>query len=200
MSNNFYSFEGKIDSSIFCWLKIVCGDKLIANLPSMMDERFKIYVEQLRDGHIEKLAETFEPAILEVQDADLFFADPVEMHGDAYLADDMLVMHVAASTYANIPCRICNEPVKVKVGFEGFYHAVPLDEVKGGIYNYHPVLRETLLLEVPPLAECHQGKCPQRKTLQKYLKKESAPGEKEVEDGYQPFADLDLDFEQKKKQ
>ncbi len=164
-----------------------------------MDERFKIYVEQLRDGHVEKLAETFEPAILEVQDADLSFTEPVEVRGEAYLADDMLVMHVDAHTYGNIPCRICNESVKVKVEFEGFYHAVPLDEVKGGIYNYHTVLRETLLLEVPPLAECHQGKCPQRKTMQKYFKKENAAGEKEVEDGYRPFADLDLDFEQKNK-
>jgi hypothetical protein len=58
-------------------------------------------------------------------------------------------------------------------------------------------LREIVLLEVPLLAECRQGKCPQRKTMEKYLSK-NGPGADESE-GYRPFADFDFGSMDKKK-
>jgi len=162
----------------------------------MKDERFRVFVEQLRDGHIEKLREAFEPLFLDVHEKDLTFADPVHIQGEAYLADEMLVLHMDIDTYATIPCLICNEPVKVEIAIKGFYHAIPIDEIKGSVFNFQELLRETILLETPNLAECNQGKCPQRKTVQKYLKNDADGSKKSNEEGYRPFADLD--FDQKK--
>lgn len=159
-----------------------------------MDERFKIYVDQLHEGYVETLSESFSPEFLDVHEKDLKFVDPVDVQGEAYLADDMLVLHIDIHTIGMIPCAICNEPVKVEVTIPGSYHAIPLDEIKGGIYNFQEILRETILLEVPILAECNQGKCPQRSAFQKYLKEERISKSKNGdEDGYHPFADLDID-------
>jgi len=165
----------------------------------MTNDRYKIFVEQLRDGHSEALDESFAPEFLDVNERDLKFTDPVAIQGEAYLADDTLVLHVDLKTYATIPCSICNEPVKTPVEIQGFYHAVPIDDIKGGIYNFQEILRETILLETPALSECNQGKCPQRKALEQYLKKESSEGKGgQAEEGYRPFADFDFDEKKKK--
>lgn len=159
----------------------------------MTDDRFKIFVEQLRDGSTEEINETFTPDFLEINERDLSFTHPVNVQGQVYLADDMLVFHLDVDTIATIPCAICNNPADVEIKIEGLYHAVPLDEIKGAVYDFREILRETILLEVPILAECGQGKCPQRKSLEKYFKKESAPGSEADEEGYKPFAGLDFD-------
>lgn len=157
----------------------------------MTDESFRIYVEQLRDGQIETLAEIFSPEFLNVKEKDLAFIDPVNISGEAYLADDMLVLHLNVDTLATMPCRICNETFKHEIRIKDFYHAESVDEIKGRVFDFHNVLREAIILETPPLAECHQGKCPKRKTLQKFFKPEGvAKGEED--EGYRPFADLDL--------
>lgn len=157
----------------------------------MIDESFRIYVEQLRDGQIESLEETYPPAFLNVAEKDLAFVDPVRIKGEAYLADDVLVLHLDVRTLATMPCRICNESIKADVVINEFYHAEPLEEIKGSVFDFREMLREAILLETPPLAECHQGNCPKRKALQQFFKKEGTVKNGE-EEGYQPFADLDL--------
>ena len=62
----------------------------------MIDDTCRIYVEQLRDGHSEKLNETLAPDFLEVHEADLSFVDPVIVSGEAYLADNELILQVLA--------------------------------------------------------------------------------------------------------
>lgn len=163
----------------------------------MIDDRFRIFVEQLRDGTVEEIDETLSPDFLEIKEKELSFSQPVVVKGQVYLAEDMLILHLDIKTTATLPCAICNGPAEVPIAIKGFYHAIPLDEIKGAIYDFREILRETILLEVPILAECHQGKCPQRESLKKYLKKESVPGSKEDEDGYRPFADLDFPREPK---
>lgn len=157
-----------------------------------MDERFKIYVEQLRDGQVEKIAEVLEPSFLEVHESELSFVDPIDLQGEAYLADDELILHLNVSTFALMPCKICNDMVKAPIEIDNSYHAIPLGEVKGGIFNLAPLLREQILLELPLLVECHEGHCPKRQAMQKYFKKDSGDA---GEDGYQPFADLDDQIE-----
>ena len=152
-----------------------------------MDDRFKIYVEQLRDGHTEQLDEVFSPGFLDVHEENLLYKEEVFVQGEAYLADDDLILNVSIRTTAQLPCIICNGPVIVPVEIEGFYHAEPLANIKSGIFNYKEVLREDVILETPKFAEC-QGKCPQRKDMVKYFSKETeGPNPKE---GYHPFSDL----------
>lgn len=164
----------------------------------MIDDHFRIFVEQLREGQVEEIQEEFSPQFLDVHERDLSFKSPVVISGQAYLADDELVLHFDIHAKATIPCLVCNDPVDVDIAIKGFYHAVPLKEIKTGVYDFKEILRETILLETPLLAECHQGKCPQRKTLEKFFKQGNALGDnKSDEEGYRPFAGLDFDVQDK---
>lgn len=153
-----------------------------------MDDVFKIYVEQLREGQEEKIHETLEPDFLEIDEPELIFDRPVALDGVAYIAERELMMRWEIKTEALIPCSVCNEHVRVPIHVMNFYYSEPLTEIKSGIYNFKELLRETILLEVPSFVEC-KGNCPKRKEFKKYLKEPSnLPGH---EEGYQPFADLD---------
>lgn len=155
-----------------------------------MDDAFRIYVDQLRDGHIEHLDEEFSPEMMEITDAELQFQQPIKVTGEAYLAEDELVLHLDINTQAVIPCAICNDPVTVDVSLEGIYYTVPDEELTSGIYDYRESLREMILLETPRFAEC-EGKCPQRKEVQKYLREEGASDDRlPPDEGQKPFAHL----------
>lgn len=153
-------------------------------------EGFKIYVDQLKAGHVEKINEIFEPDFLDVKEKDLTFADPVEVKGEAYTAEGNLILHLNVSTKAEIPCSMCNEPVKVSIMLENLYYSEPTSDIKGAIFSMSAVIREAILLETPPFAECSNGKCPKRKEFGKYLSKsKSSDGTEQTH--YHPFKDLD---------
>ncbi len=153
-----------------------------------MDDRFKIYVEQLRDGHAEQINEVFSPDFLELQDKYLKYAEEVYVSGEAYLAENDLILNLNIKTKAQLPCIICNEPVTVPIDIHSFYHTEPVASMKGSVFNYKKVLREVIILESPPFAECN-GNCPQRKELNKYFAKDKGK-EQNPEEGYHPFSDL----------
>lgn len=155
----------------------------------MNEDAFKIYIEQLREGHEEKINEKLDPSFLEINEPDLIFDKPVKLEGVAYLAEHELVFHWDIRTEVMISCSICNEPVLVPIHIQNFYYSEPTKEIKTGIYNFKDLLRETILLEVPAFAECNDGKCPKRQEFQKYLKESS--DQPSDDEGYQPFADLD---------
>lgn len=155
-----------------------------------MHDEFKIYVEQLREGRERKFHEILPPDFLEMQEPDLSFKKPVVLEGVAYLAENELIIHWDVKTEALIPCSICNEPVSVPIHVQNFYYSEPLADIKTGIYYFKDLLRETILLEVPPFTECQDGQCPKRQEYAKYLKESSSP-QPDQDEGYQPFADLD---------
>lgn len=163
-----------------------------------MDDAFKIYVEQLRDGHVEQISEKLSSEFLEINERDLKYLGDVTVTGEAYLANDDLILHLNAETIAVIPCSICNEPVKVGVSLKGFYHSIPLLEIKGAIFNYMEILRENIVLETPSFAECEEGRCPHRKEIAKYLKKPGNEKKQAGEEGHHPFADFDWEQNEKK--
>lgn len=136
------------------------------------DDRFKIYVDQLKSGHVEEIDEQFSPDFLEIREQMLSFHQPVKVKGKAYVAEGELVLDLDMETEATIPCSICNQPVQVKVQLHHFYHAVPLSEVPSAVFSLVEPIREAILLETPKFAECG-GACPERKNLEKFLKKES---------------------------
>lgn len=155
-----------------------------------MEDEFKIYVEQLRDRHDKQIDEALSLDFLGIDEPDLAFKEPIRLTGSAYLADQELILNWNIQAEALVPCSICNEKAPVEIMIHNFYHSEPLDDIKTGIYNFKELLRETILLEVPPFTECNEGKCPSRQEVAKYLKE---PSEEELndEEGYQPFADLD---------
>jgi len=160
-----------------------------------MDDRFKIYPDQLRNGSVEEIDELYEADFLHVNEKELKFTKPVSVKGQAYLADDNLVLHLDIEAFAVMPCSICNEAVEICIDIDGFYHVEPLAEIKGAVYNLKELLREAIVIDVPNFAECHNGHCPQRKEMAKYFKKDDVDAEKnEASNGgeYHPFADIDL--------
>lgn len=157
-----------------------------------MDDSFKIYVEQLKDGHTETIDEKFGSEFLDIKEEQLSFQDPVHVTGEAYLAEDSFILQLNVETIASIRCSICNEPVKVPIEIKNLYHVEPLSEIKTAIFNFKDVLRENILLETPRFAECMQGNCPQREQIKKYLKKPDAEDDAEDEK-YHPFADFKWD-------
>lgn len=152
----------------------------------MAREDFRIHLERLREGQQIAIEENFSPDFLDVHEKELAFQKPVSINGEAYLAGDALILHLKLLTFATIPCSICNEPVDVKISIDNFYHAEPIENVKGGVFDYREALREAVLLEIPAFVEC-QGKCPSRKEIKKYLTK---PGKSKEDGSYHPFADL----------
>jgi len=156
-----------------------------------MDDPFKIYVDRLRDGQVEKIQEVFSSDFLDVHEKELAFDAKVIVNGEAYLAEDALVLHLDLDAQATMPCSICNESTSVPIEVKGFYHLVPLDEIKSGVYDMQEALREAILLETPQFAECHGGACPQRDVIGKYLRKESLQTKDVEDEGYRPFADLE---------
>lgn len=154
-----------------------------------MDDVFKIYIEQLREGREEKIHEKLDPSFLDTQEPELVFDKPVELQGVAYLAEHELVFHWDIRTEVLVPCSICNEFVRVLIHIQNFYYSEPTEEIKSGIYNFKNLLRETILLEVPAFTECNEGQCPKRQEYKKYLKEPSNADSEE--EGYHPFADLE---------
>ncbi len=150
-----------------------------------MDDRFKIFVEQLRDGHIEQIQETYPSDFLDIHEKELAFIGKVVVDGEAYLANEDLILNLNISASAKLPCSICNNEVVSEIQIFHFYHSEPLAEIKGGVYNMQNILRETILLETPAFAECNQGKCPRRNDISNYLVQQN---KKDLEEeGYQPF-------------
>lgn len=134
-----------------------------------MCDEFKIFVLRLRDGQKEIIEENLSPEFLKIEEEDLAFNVPVSIKGEAELADTTLVIRLAVKTEATMPCSICNKKIQVKMSIPDFCHTVESAEIKSGVYNFKEVLRDAILIELPPRAECHDGACPERKVLSKYF-------------------------------
>jgi len=160
-----------------------------------MDETFKIFVDRLRLGKKETIRESVSPDFILLKEGDLVFNDQVEIKGEAYVVDQELVMHLDIETQAQLYCSICNEALKVPIRLRNFYHVVALDQIKGAIYDYREMLRETLIVEAPQFAECG-GQCPKRKEYAVYMKNAETDSADEKEETYRPFADLNLNPEE----
>lgn len=154
-----------------------------------MDEGLRIYVDRLRTQGVEQIHETVPPGFMDVQEKELRFADLVMISGEAYLAQDELVLKLLAKTRARMPCAICNQEVPVDIQAQ-IMHMEPALGLKRGVYDMSPLVREALLLEVPLVAECNEGHCPGRKEIEQYLRTKKKVDQGTGE-GYRPFADLD---------
>ena len=153
-----------------------------------MSDPFVITIDRLTEGATQKIEGTVSPDFLEVNEPDLRFTDPIKISGEAYLADDELVIHLNASTLAQMPCSICNQMVHFPLDVKSFYHAEPLSNIQGVFFDFRTLLREALLIELPKVAECSGG-CPEREILTPYLRKKDVL---DTSTSYFPFNDLKL--------
>ena len=156
---------------------------------SSIDPAFLIYVDRLRDGQTESIDDQVPPDFLEVEDDNLRFDQPVKFTGQAYLAQQELILNLEVRTPALMPCRICNEWTEFAVHVPHLLHVEPTDELKRGYVDLRPVLREAILLQLPHTVECSGGHCPKRKEIQPYLKDGHSDSSSKNE-GYKPFEHL----------
>ena len=150
-----------------------------------MDDRFRIYIDRLKDQHTELLDLSLPPDFLEIDEPDLLFEQPVNVKGKVYLAHQDLVLDLDIKTVAAIPCAICNEPTEVPISLGHAVHVVPLSEIRAGVFDLRPVLREAILLEIPLTVECAGG-CLKRQEVEGFYKQEAV-------DEHRPFEGLSAD-------
>ena len=150
---------------------------------------YKIYVDQLRDGKVERIERDFPPDVMDVQDSDLCFEKSIRVHGETYQSEDSLVLHLDLETEGLIPCSICNEPVAVPIAVNGVYQVISIEHIQGHIYDMRDVVRENILINTPAFAECNGGQCSERASLAKFLKSQETTNQ-ELDEGHQPFKDL----------
>ena len=130
----------------------------------------KIYIDRIKEGQTETFEGTLPSSPLLPTEPDLWFDPTVHISGKAYLAGDHVILQLSAKVVAWIPCAICNQPTATKLELADVIHTEPLTSFVSGIFDFSPVLREEILLEIPRFVECSAGKCPERAFIQKYLK------------------------------
>lgn len=152
-----------------------------------MEETHKIYIDRLRKGASEQIDLSLNPSFMKVQEKDLVFDKPIHLEGEAYLAEDELIIKISINTEAQLICSICNKLSPYTIDIKDLTHVIPIDEIKGHIFELPPFIREAILLEVPFVVECSNGKCPERSQIQKFL---ADPEKKLTDEGFRPFKDL----------
>ena len=153
-----------------------------------MQEVFKIWIDRLGEGNVQKIDGSFASSFLEVDEQELKFPAPVQVTGEAYLADQHLVIHLTARTTAAMPCTICNQMIETELAVKNFYHSEALEEIPSAVFDFAAPLREALLIELPHYFECCNGNCPERANIAPYLR--SSPKAADDKKINLPFADL----------
>lgn len=150
-----------------------------------------IPIEHVKEGKSVALDHVYDSASLDLGDKDLTFDPDITVKGNAYLAEDHLVLQLNISGAASLPCLVCNKPVKVPFNHKNLYITKPLTDIHAGRFDFKEELREAILLEFPSFAECEDGNCPERKTIECYLKHPSPSETKKKDDQYFPFHSLE---------
>lgn len=122
------------------------------------------------------------PLFLE-DDAFLF---PVTVKGKACIVDDALILTLYIETAAHLPCIICEEKVAVPIVIENFTLAEEVASLPS-LFSFKEAVREEILLNLPLVAECAQGSCPERASMAQYFRKK---GKKEDPPAHYPFANI----------
>lgn len=152
-----------------------------------MLEIFQIWVDRLKQQERTSFEGSLPPDFLEIEEAELTFLNPVVVKGEAYLADEELILCFDVKASALMPCAICNEKTRFEIDVRQAYHAEPLSEVKGAVFDCSGIVREAVLIELPHYVECSGGKCPERAKIAPYL----TSSKKQEETTYYPFKNLD---------
>lgn len=149
----------------------------------VVKEIFNIYIDRLKGGKRAEIVESVAPVFMEIAESDLAFNSPIALKGEAFVSDGTLFLELEIETVALMMCSICNCQFAFKVHIPKLYHAESVDEIKGAIFNFREIVREQILLEIPPVVECQNGSCPERQSMAKFMKKNAA-------EDFHPFAEL----------
>lgn len=146
-----------------------------------MAEQLKIFTQQLSEDARETINLTLAPDFLDLKEDELRASSPVKIEGEAYVLDDMLMVQLEVETTIEMPCSICNKMTKVQLENKNVVVSLPLSELPSSVFDYTDLLREEIVMLIPPFAECKKNGCPERASLK--------PKPKEPSQNF-PFADL----------
>ncbi len=124
-----------------------------------------IYIDRLKEGQEETFDGTISTSFL---GTDPSFQETLSLSGTAYVTGEHLILKLQANTAAWMPCSICNELTVVPISLTDFYHAESTKEIPS-TFDFSDLLRADLLLQLPLFTECN-GNCPERSTVEKFLK------------------------------
>ncbi|HEX2579374.1 MAG TPA: hypothetical protein VHK67_03110 [Rhabdochlamydiaceae bacterium] len=143
----------------------------------------KVFTEQLRDGKRETFEHVLPPDFLGINEPDIVFHHPIHVKGEVYATDEDLILQLSAHTEVQMPCSICNQMTFVPLKTEELYHTILLDD--STTFDFSDILREELIILIPQYVECHNGKCPERQIVSKFMKNKAVSPQNHF-----PFADL----------
>lgn len=152
----------------------------------MKDHPLRLFLDRIRAQGCEKIDLRLEPDFMDIHEEELAFVQPIAVEGEVYLAGEEVVVALRAETVIRMPCAICNAPVDVTLQ-NRWTSVEPIESFRHGVIDLREMVRENLLIEVPSIAECRQGNCPERTLLAPYLRQEQEGRE---ETGFHPFAEL----------
>jgi len=147
-----------------------------------MSDLLSIYIDRLALGKSENIEVILPFDFLQADDEDVRFCAPISVKGEAYVADDHLILRLSLGTQFSTKCAICNGACEVQISLEHFYQTVPLAKIPSAVFNFGDLVRDALLLEIPHSSECGGGSCQEREGLKKYF----SNGDSNV----RPFEDL----------
>lgn len=157
-----------------------------------MDEQFKVYVDRLKDDKPESWDLEVSPDFLSFSEKEMSFDSPVYVHGMAQVTDDELLVQLQLATKVTMPCSICNQKFEYQFQAEPVVHCVPVKEVKGAVFDWGPIAREAILLDLPHFAKCGGEHCHNQGEMERYMKAGQAGDASDKDGNYQPFANLEL--------
>jgi uncharacterized metal-binding protein YceD (DUF177 family) len=156
-----------------------------------MKPTLKIFVDRLHGGKSELITEELDPGFMDISEKEVAFKDPIKVEGEAYLAEDWLIVRLSIIAHATLQCALCNDTFRFPIHLQDMMHEEPLENIREATYDLLPLIRESILLEIPFYPQCGITKCNKRQEVEKYLKKEpKVQEEKKGINGHKPFQDM----------
>lgn len=148
-----------------------------------MKPQLPLFIDRLTEGRTEVIQESIDPALLEISDDEINCTEQVIVSGEAYLAEDFLVISLTIKTRCALVCRFCNEVFSYPIAITSKLEEVGLEEIRGACFDLLPLIRELILLELPLYPQCDGASCKNRSRIEPYLTKKD-------ETVHTPFKDL----------
>ena len=148
-----------------------------------MKPQLPLFIDRLTEGRTETIQESIDPVLLAISDDEICCTEPVEVSGEAYLAEDFLVISLAIKARCGLVCRFCNESFSYPITISSRLEEVALEEIHGACFDLLPLVRELVLLELPLYPQCGGESCNNRSRIEPYLTKKD-------ETVHTPFKDL----------
>ena len=132
---------------------------------------FKIYIDRLRHENEQEISLTVLPEFLEIAEKELLFDAPINISGKAGMAADFIILRLDITTSCQQVCAICNRLRARLIDLKNVSYNIPVEELRGAVFDYRDLVREAILINTPPFFECNNGHCSERPNIAKYMKK-----------------------------